>query len=81
MKENSLADEKATKANVSGQTGNRESEHSSGCGQETPSPTDSGYSRKICHIAEAEVSTVPTQPGEARGRGSILCLPCFHTES
>lgn len=74
MKENSLVDEKETKSNVSGQTGNTDSDHSPGCGQETPSPTDSGYSRKICHIAETEVSTVPTQPEEAKGCGSILGL-------
>jgi hypothetical protein len=74
VKENSLTDEKETKSNVSGQTGNTESEHSTGCGQETPSPPDSGYSRKICHIAEAEVSMVPTQPEEAKGYDSILGL-------
>ena len=68
MKENSLPDEKATRSNVSGQTGNRESERSTGCGQETQGPAGSGYSRKICRLAEAEVSTVPTQPQEARGR-------------
>lgn len=66
VKENSLADEKATRSNVSRQTGNRESERSTGCRQETPCPAGSGYSRKICRLAE--VSTVPTQPQEARGR-------------
>lgn len=68
VKENSLADEKATRSNVSRQTGNTESERSTGCRQETPGPAGSGDSRKICRLAEAEVSTVPTQPQEARGR-------------